>query len=64
MNTYIYSYRSDTSNEPIGRVKATSLSAARKKVAVIKQLDDNLIDDLFKIEKDKDHGRQNRKNSR
>ena len=64
MNTYIYSYRRDSSNEPIGRVLATSLFEARVKISKIKRLDINLIDGLFKIKKINDHEQTNKKHTR
>ena len=38
MNTYTYSYRSDSNKEIIGRVQAADLFEAQIKVATIKQL--------------------------
>ncbi len=64
MDTYTYSYRTDSSNEPIGRVQATGLFEARRKIAYIKRLDVDYVDSLFKIKKIDDHGKQNRKDSR
>lgn len=53
--TFIYYYRADSTKEAIGRVMATSLDTARKQIALIKQLDINLIDDLFVIERLNSH---------
>ena len=64
MDTYTYSYRSDSSDEPIGRVQATGLFEARRKISYIKRLDVDYVDILFKIKKIDDHGNQNRKDSR
>jgi len=61
MQVYIYSYKSDASNEPIGRVKATGLFEARKKIAKIKQLDVDSIDQLFNIRKFNDHEKPSKK---
>jgi hypothetical protein len=54
MDTYAYSYRTDSSNEPIGRVQATGLFEARRKIAYLKQLDVDYVDSLFKIKNKKD----------
>ena len=64
MDTYTYSYIKDSSNEPIGRVLATSLFEARVKISKIKRLDINLIDGLFKIKKINDHEQPNKKHTR
>jgi len=64
MNTYTYSYRKDSSNEPIGRVLATSLFEARGMISKVKRLDIDLIDDLFKIKKIDDHEQTNKKHTR
>ena len=64
METYVYSYHSDSLKEPIGRVQATSLFEARKKISIQKQIDIDSIDELFKIKKLNDNGKQNRKNLR
>ena len=61
MQVYIYSYKSDESKEPIGRVKATGLFEARKKIAKIKQLDVDSIDQLFNIRKFNDHEKPSKK---
>jgi len=63
MQVYIYSYKSDASDEPIGRVTATRLSEARNKISIIKQLDIDQIDHLFNIQKIDDHEQPNRKDS-
>jgi len=64
MGIYIYSYRNDTSNEPIGRVQATGLFEARSKISVIKRLDIDLVDNLFKIKKIDDHEKPDKKYTR
>ncbi len=64
MNTYIYSYRRDSSNEPIGRVLATSLFEARVNISKVKRLDIDLVDDLFKIKKINDHEQTDKKHTR
>tara|TARA_R110002012_G_scaffold141998_2_gene299863 strand:+ start:223 stop:417 length:195 start_codon:yes stop_codon:yes gene_type:complete len=63
MQVYIYSYKSDASDEPIGRVTAMRLSEARNKISIIKQLDIGQIDHLFNIQKIDDHEQPNRKDS-
>lgn len=64
MDTYTYSYRSDSSDEPIGRVQATGLLDARRKVSLVKRLDIDLVDNLYIIKKLSDHEQQNKKHSR
>jgi len=64
MNTNIYSYRRDSSNEPIGRVLATSLFEARVNISKVKRLDIDLVDDLFKIKKINDHEQTDKKHTR
>ena len=61
MQVYVYSYKNSTSNEPIGRVKATGLFEARKKISKIKQLDVDVIDQLFNIRKFNDHEKSSKK---
>jgi hypothetical protein len=53
--TFIYYYHADSTKEAIGRVTATSLDTAREQIALIKQLDVDLIDDLFVIERLNSH---------
>ena len=64
MNTYTYSYKRDSSNEPIGRVLATSLFEARVNISKVKRLDIDLVDDLFKIKKINDHEQTDKKHTR
>jgi chorismate-pyruvate lyase len=64
MDTFKYSYRQDSSNEPIGRVLATSLFEARGMISKIKRLDIDLVDDLFKIKKIDDHEQSNKGHTR
>lgn len=47
---FVYYYQADSTKEPIGRVQASSMDNARKQIALIKQLDESLIDNLFVIE--------------
>ena len=51
MNTYTYSYRSDSNKEIIGRVQAADLFEAQIKVAMIKKLSIESINKLFEIKK-------------
>lgn len=46
---FIYYYQADSTKEPIGRVQASSMDEAREQIALIKQLDASLIDNLFVI---------------
>ena len=64
MDTYVYLFRNDSSNEPIGRVQATGLLDARRKVSLVKRLDMDLVDNLYIIKKLSDHEQQNKKHSR
>jgi hypothetical protein len=49
MKTYVYFYKSDSTNEIIGRVMATSLDEAREFIKQVKQLSIQDIDNLFEI---------------
>ena len=51
MNTYTYSYKTDSKKEIIGRVRAADLFEAKIKVAMIKQLTIKDIEQLFEINK-------------
>jgi hypothetical protein len=53
--TFVFYYRADSTKEVVGRVTATSLGNARKQISLIKQLDVDLIDDLFVIERLNSH---------
>jgi hypothetical protein len=55
MNTYTYAYKTDSKQEPIGRVKATGLYEAREQIAQIKRLPVTEIDVLFVIKTENDH---------
>jgi hypothetical protein len=52
MNTswYIYFYKSDSSCEPIGRIKADSIEIAKKYIAEIKRLSVDKVNELFVVE--------------
>jgi hypothetical protein len=56
MDTYTYSYKADSKQEPIGRVKATGLYEAREQIAQIKQLTVSQLDELFEIKIETGHG--------
>jgi hypothetical protein len=49
MKTYVYFYKSDSTNEIIGRVMATSLDEAREFIKQVKQLSIEDVDKLFEI---------------
>ena len=49
MKTYVYYYKSDSTNEIIGRVMATSLDEAREFIKQVKQLSIQDLDNLFEI---------------
>jgi hypothetical protein len=49
MKTYVYFYKSDSTNEIIGRVMATSLDEAREFIKQVKQLSIEDVDNLFEI---------------
>ena len=49
MKTYVYYYKSDSTNEIIGRVMATSLDEAREFIKQVKQLSIHDVDNLFEI---------------
>jgi predicted transcriptional regulator len=51
MDTYTYSYKTDSKKEIIGRVQATDLFEAQIKVAMIKQLSIQDTKQLFEINK-------------
>ncbi len=51
MDTYTYSYKTDSKKEIIGRVQAIDLFEAQIKVAMIKQLSIEDTKQLFEINK-------------
>lgn len=57
MDTYLYSYRNDSTNETIGRVMATSLFEAREYIAQLKCLSIYQVDEIFVI-KEAGHEKQ------
>ena len=55
MDTYTYAYKTDSKQEPIGRVLATGLHEAREHVAQIKRLSVDDVDALFVIKQEIAH---------
>lgn len=55
---YVYFYRSDSSSEPIGRIRATNLDEARIHIAAIKRLNIEEFDKIFIVKSIKS-GKQN-----
>jgi hypothetical protein len=53
MYTYIYSYKSDSTNEVIGKVSADDLTAAVKIISQKKQLSEHTVTELFNIERER-----------
>lgn len=51
MEPYVFFYKNDSACEPVGRVMAMDLHEARKMISLIKQLPEQVIDELFKIKK-------------
>tara|TARA_R110000796_G_scaffold223699_1_gene339960 strand:+ start:29 stop:223 length:195 start_codon:yes stop_codon:yes gene_type:complete len=51
MDTYTYSYKTDSNKEIIGRVQAIDLFEAEIKIAMIKKLSIENINKLFEIKK-------------
>lgn len=51
MYTYTFSYKKDPSKEVIGRVNATSLEDAIEQVSIIKRLNQDIVLELFNIER-------------
>ncbi len=51
MYTYTFSYKKDPSNEVVGRVNATSLEDAIEQVSIIKRLNQDIVLELFNIER-------------
>ena len=49
MKTYVYYFKTDSTCEPIGRVKAMDLYEAREIIKQRKQLSREAIDELFEI---------------
>ena len=55
--TWVYFFKSDSTQEIIGSVKATGIEGAREKIALIKRLSADEIDRLFVIKtKRRNHG--------
>jgi hypothetical protein len=49
MKTYVYYYKSDSSNEVIGRINANDLNEAQETLATIKRLNLDAVVNLFEI---------------
>jgi len=64
MKEYAYSYKQDSSNEILGYIKASSLREAQQKLTIIKHLDTDSIDRLFKITEITSHEKQSRRYQR
>jgi hypothetical protein len=55
--TWVYFFKSDSTQDIVGSVKATGVEDAREKIAIIKQLPADEIDRLFVIkQKRRTHG--------
>jgi hypothetical protein len=55
MKTYVYFFRRDATQEPIGRIKANTEGEARELIKFRKQLSDNKFDKLFEIKEESTH---------
>ena len=55
MNTYTYAYKTDSKQEPIGRVMATGLYEEREQIAQIKRLSVTDVEALFVIKTENGH---------
>jgi len=64
MKEYGYSYKQDSSNEILGYIKASSLREAQQKLTIIKHLDIDSINRLFKITEITSHEKQSRRYQR
>ena len=64
MKEYGYSYKQDSSNEIIGYITASSLREAQQKLTIIKHLDTDSINQLFKITEITSHEKQGRRYQR
>jgi hypothetical protein len=49
MKTYVYYYKSDSSQEVVGRISANDLNEAQKTLAIIKRLNLDAVVNLFEI---------------
>jgi hypothetical protein len=55
--TWVYFFKSDSTQDIVGSIKATGIEDAREKIAIIKQLPADEIDRLFVIkQKRRNHG--------
>jgi hypothetical protein len=55
MKTYVYFFRRDITQEPIGRIKADNEWEARELIKFRKQLSDKKFDKLFEIKEESNH---------
>jgi len=53
MKTYVYYFKSDSKQEPIGIVTAHTVAEARDKICIIKQLPIREIEHLFTVKQKK-----------
>lgn len=59
MKTYVYFFKTDSKQEPIGMVMAQTVADAREKICIIKQLPICEIDHLFVIKQKKERNANN-----
>lgn len=64
MKEYGYSYKQDSSNEILGLITASSFQEAQQNLTIIKQLDIDSVDRLFKITEITNHEKQGRRYQR
>lgn len=57
--TYVYYFRTDSKQEPIGSVMAHTVAEAREKICIIKQLPIREIEHLFVIKQKKERNANN-----
>lgn len=56
MKTYVYFFRRDATQEPIGRIKANNEGEALELIKFRKQLSDKNFNKLFEIKEESSHG--------
>jgi len=59
MKTYVYYFKTDSKQEPIGIVTAHTIEEARDKICIIKQLPIREIEHLFTVKQKKEHDANN-----
>lgn len=59
MKTYVYFFKTDSKQEPIGSVMAHTVADAREKICIIKQLPIREIEHLFSIKQKKERNANN-----